>query len=80
MKRILTATVGIALLAALLAWGPAWAGWATVALVVGLAWDEFLRLGQRRDIEVHRWPAHGLMALGWVLAREPGPHGGLWGV
>jgi len=80
VKRILTATVGIALLAVLLAWGAAWVGWAAVALVVGLAWDEFLRLGRRRGIEVHRWPVHGLMALGWVLAREPGPHVGLWGV
>ncbi len=80
MKRILTATVGVVSVAALLAWGGSWVGWAAVALVVGLAWDEFLRLGRRRGIGVYRWPVHGLMALGWVLAREPGPHVGLWGI
>jgi phosphatidate cytidylyltransferase len=78
VKRILTATVGIALLAGLFAWGPVWAGWVVVGLVVGLAWDEFLRLGRLRGIGVYRWPVHGLMALVWVLSREPGSHGGLW--
>ena len=64
MTRILTAAVGISLVLAVIYWGSEWLFGAIVALVAGLALEEFLGLRSARGVEP---PGHWFLLVGAAL-------------